>query len=108
MVGMFGITIGARLKNIVMYSENEDTIEITKDSKKWYCIGGLVGFAAKGSSSKSRPPNAGAKISTLVCASNSDCSWVKSYKAKSGKEVAGFCRKKPARTSSQPKQPDKS
>ena len=51
MVGMFGITIGARLKNIVMYSENEDTIEITKDSKKWYCIGGLVGFAAKGSSS---------------------------------------------------------
>lgn len=49
MVGMFGITIGARLNNIVMYSENEDTIEITKDSQKWYCIGGLVGFAAKGS-----------------------------------------------------------
>lgn len=47
-------------------------------------------------------------LANEVCASNSDCSWVKSYKAKSGKEVAGFCRKKPARTSSQPKQPDKS
>lgn len=46
MVGLFGITAGARLENIVMYSENADTIEITDVSTKWYCVGGLVGFAA--------------------------------------------------------------
>jgi len=48
MVGLFGITIAAKLENIVMYSENNDTIEITKDSERWYCVGGLVGFAAEG------------------------------------------------------------
>ena len=48
MVGLFGITIAAKLENIVMYSENNDTIEITEDSEKWYCVGGLVGFAAEG------------------------------------------------------------
>ena len=48
MVGLFGITAGARLENIVMHSENGDTIEITDKSTKWYCVGGLVGFAASG------------------------------------------------------------
>ena len=48
MVGLFGITVRAKLENIVMYSEYEDTIEITKDSNKWYCLGGLVGFATEG------------------------------------------------------------
>lgn len=48
MVGLFGITAGARLEDIVMYSEHDNTIEITDKSKRWYCLGGLVGFAARG------------------------------------------------------------
>ena len=52
MVGLFGITIGAELKNIVMYSESDNEISVgnVKNAKtyKWYCVGGLVGFAAEG------------------------------------------------------------
>ena len=33
------------------------------------------------------------------CKQNESCSWVKSYKIKSGKEVSGFCRKKASRKS---------
>ena len=45
-VGIFGITSGAVLKNIVVYSDNGSEIEATADGKSWYCVGGLVGFAA--------------------------------------------------------------
>ena len=48
MTGLFGMTAGAKLENIVMYSDKENTIEITDKSTKWYSLGGLVGFAAKG------------------------------------------------------------
>jgi hypothetical protein len=36
-------------------------------------------------------------LATAACSSNDGCSWVKSYKTKKGKEVAGFCRKKVSR-----------
>jgi hypothetical protein len=45
-------------------------------------------------------------LATAACSSNASCSWVKPYKTKKGKDVAGFCRKKvtkkatPAKTSS--------
>ncbi len=52
MVGLFGITIGAELKNIVMYSEADNEISVgnveNDRTYKWYCVGGLVGFAAEG------------------------------------------------------------
>ena len=52
MVGLFGVTIGAELRDIVMYSENENLIKISNangdKTNKWYCVGGLVGFAARG------------------------------------------------------------
>ena len=52
MVGLFGVTIGAELRDIVMYSENENLIKISNangdETNKWYCVGGLVGFAARG------------------------------------------------------------
>ncbi len=44
-VGLFGVTAGAQLKNIVMYSDRGNTIERTQDGTEWYSIGGLVGFA---------------------------------------------------------------
>lgn len=49
MVGLFGITVGADMSNIVLYADRTDrTIQNTPDGENWYCIGGLVGFAAAG------------------------------------------------------------
>jgi hypothetical protein len=33
-------------------------------------------------------------LKSEACSSNSGCSWVKPYKTKAGRDVAGFCRKK--------------
>lgn len=46
-VGVFGITAGAVIKNVILYSDEENTIEGNISGESWYCIGGLVGFAAK-------------------------------------------------------------
>lgn len=45
-VGIFGITVGATVKNVVVYSDEGNVIEAKKDGESWYCVGGLVGFAA--------------------------------------------------------------
>ena len=45
-VGIFGITSGAVLKNVVVYSNNGSVIEAAESGRSWYCVGGLVGFAA--------------------------------------------------------------
>lgn len=45
-VGVFGITVGATVKNVVVYSDEGNVIEATKYGESWYCVGGLVGFAA--------------------------------------------------------------
>lgn len=45
-VGIFGITVGATVKNVVVYSDEGNIIEATEDGESWYCVGGLVGFAA--------------------------------------------------------------
>ena len=57
MVGLFGVTAGARLQNIVLYSERDNVIEITAASDRWYCVGGLVGFAAKGNNNAAQIEN---------------------------------------------------
>lgn len=57
MVGLFGVTAGARLQNIVLYSERDNVIEITDKSDRWYCVGGLVGFAAKGNNKAAQIEN---------------------------------------------------
>lgn len=57
MVGLFGVTAGARLQNIVLYSEWDNVIEITDKSDRWYCVGGLVGFAAKGNNKAAQIEN---------------------------------------------------
>lgn len=44
-VGLFGITAGAKLKNIVMYSDDQSQILHNEEAKGWYCIGGLAGMA---------------------------------------------------------------
>lgn len=45
-VGIFGITVGATVKNVVVYSDEGNVIEATKDGESCYCVGGLVGLAA--------------------------------------------------------------
>ena len=57
MVGLFGVTAGARLQNIVLYSERDNVIEITNRSDRWYCVGGLVGFAARGNNNAAQIEN---------------------------------------------------
>ncbi len=57
MVGLFGVTAGARLQNIVLYSERNNVIEITDRSDRWYCVGGLVGFAARGNNNAAQIEN---------------------------------------------------
>lgn len=57
MVGLFGVTAGARLQNVVLYSERDNVIEITDKSDRWYCVGGLVGFAAKGNNKAAQIEN---------------------------------------------------
>lgn len=45
-VGIFGITVGATVKNVVVYSDEGNVIEATEDGESCYCVGGLVGLAA--------------------------------------------------------------
>ncbi len=48
-VGLFGITMEARLESIAIYSDQSNIIQVTGgDSDQWYCIGGLVGYAGRG------------------------------------------------------------
>lgn len=47
-VGLFGYTIGANLKDIVMYSDRDSEIVNDKSGTGWYAVGGLVGFAGAG------------------------------------------------------------
>ena len=46
-VGLFGVTVGANMKNIIMYSDDDNVeIERSSDSKEGaYSLGGLIGVA---------------------------------------------------------------
>ncbi len=46
-IGVFGATAGAKMENIVLYSDNNAQI-IHRDSRSWYSVGGLVGLAGSG------------------------------------------------------------
>ncbi len=75
MVGLFGITAGARLEDIVMYSENNNKIEITNKSKRWYCLGGLVGFAARGNNEEAVITNCTVSGYQLLDSRNTTGGW---------------------------------
>lgn len=50
-IGLFGVTLNANLKNIVLYSPSGKASVISKNmdpagNNKWYAVGGLVGLAA--------------------------------------------------------------
>lgn len=52
-VGLFGYTIGANLKDIVMYSDRGSKIVNDENGTGWYAVGGLVGFAGVGKNNAS-------------------------------------------------------
>ena len=56
-VALFGITAGAQLRNIVMYSERNNEIVNLPNGIDWYNLGGLVGFAGSRKSSVSAQTN---------------------------------------------------
>lgn len=51
--GLFGYTIGANLKDIVMYSDRGSKIVNDENGTGWYAVGGLVGFAGAGKNNAS-------------------------------------------------------
>lgn len=75
MVGLFGVTAGARLQNIVLYSEQDNVIEITDKSDRWYCIGGLVGFAAKGNNKAAQIENCTVSGYKILVSRTADGGW---------------------------------
>ena len=52
-VGLFGYTIGANLKDIIMYSDRGSKIVNDENGTGWYAVGGLVGFAGAGKNNAS-------------------------------------------------------
>ena len=46
-IGVFGVTVGAQLKQIILYSDRGSKIVNLPTGKNWYCLGGLVGLAAR-------------------------------------------------------------
>lgn len=52
-VGLFGYTIGANLKDIVIYSDRGSKIVNDENGTGWYAVGGLVGFAGAGKNNAS-------------------------------------------------------
>lgn len=51
--GLFGYTIGANLKDIVMYSDRGSKLVNDENGTGWYAVGGLVGFAGAGTTGAS-------------------------------------------------------
>lgn len=44
-LGLFGITSGAQLRNIILYSDKGNHVWNLPKGGNWYCVGGLVGLA---------------------------------------------------------------
>ena len=47
-VGLIGTAVCANLRNIILYSSEDNTIQTDAAGYNWYCLGGLVGLAAQG------------------------------------------------------------
>lgn len=48
-IGLFGNIVGAKVQNIILYSDKENYIQrIANSPKSWYALGGLAGIAAVG------------------------------------------------------------
>ena len=47
-VGLFGVEVAAKLRNIILYSDSNNIIASEGDTSYWYMLGSLAGLAGKG------------------------------------------------------------
>lgn len=73
-IGVFGATAGAKMKNIVLYSDNNAQI-IHRDSKSWYSVGGLVGLAGSGNDADSTFKNCTVSGYSILDVQATDPGW---------------------------------
>jgi hypothetical protein len=57
----------------------------------------ILAFSLAGASAAEKAPSPCKGIAEAACKVETNCSWVKARKAKTGKEIAGFCRSKPGK-----------
>ena len=74
-IGLFGITAGASLKDIVMYTDNGSQIINNENSTNWYCVGGLVGFAASRNDEAASFTNCSVSGYTIIDEQQSQPGW---------------------------------
>lgn len=77
-VGLFGITTGAKMKNIVLYADQPGYGKITvrdRNSGEWYCVGGLVGLAGSRDQSNSSFTNCTVSGCTIMDNRTLDPGW---------------------------------
>ena len=73
-IGVFGVTSGATMKNVVLYSDNGSKI-IHNDSTSWYSVGGLVGLAGAQGNANSQLTNCTVSGYTIVDKQSIDPGW---------------------------------
>lgn len=73
-IGVFGVTSGATMKNVVLYSDNGSEI-IHNDSTSWYSVGGLVGLAGAQGNANSQLTNCTVSGYTIVDKQSTDPGW---------------------------------
>ncbi len=74
-VGLFGVTMGAELRGIALYSEQNNIIQNKTSGTGWYSLGGLVGFAGKGSDDNSVIANCSVAGYTIIDNRQNDGGW---------------------------------
>ncbi len=74
-VGLFGVTMGAELRGIALYSDQGNIIQNKDAGVGWYSLGGLVGFAGKGSDDSSVIANCSVAGYTIIDNRDNDGGW---------------------------------
>ena len=77
-VGLFGITTGAKMNNIVLYADQGDRGVIQVNDRKddeWYCVGGLVGLAGSRDLEESTFTNCTVSGCTIIDSRGKEPGW---------------------------------
>lgn len=58
-VGLFGITVGAKIDSLILYSDQSSTIATKEDGIGWYNLGSVAGMALSGEAKVQHPEGTG-------------------------------------------------